>query len=106
MQTNYVNQFNNCLEWLCIDDKPNTVTHVQTNAFELRQLLTELGCYSHIERRVVVDRLYKQQNTALFVLIALCYAKADVVHCLAPVSSVTQMMIDWLLSPYEAANSC
>ena len=105
MQTDFVTyQFNNLLEWLCIDDKPSA-TQCEASAKELRQLIVELGRYTHIERRVVVNRLYQQQNTALLALIALCYVRANNVHCVAPVGSVTQLLVKWLLSPYEA-KSC
>jgi hypothetical protein len=105
MQTEFATyQFNNLLEWLCIDDKPCAAVYC-ASAKELRQLIVELGSYTHIERRVMVNRLYQQQNTALLALIALCYVRANYVHCVAPVSSVTQLLVKWLLSPYEA-KSC
>ncbi|WP_440053349.1 hypothetical protein ACSLBF_10410 [Pseudoalteromonas sp. T1lg65] len=106
MQTDFViYQFNNLLEWLCINDKPCPALYY-ASAKELRQLIAELGSYTHIERRVVVHRMYQQQNTALLALIALCYARANYVHCEAPVRSVTELVISWLLSPYEAKSCC
>ncbi|WP_138552765.1 hypothetical protein [Pseudoalteromonas rubra] len=104
MQTSFHNhQFNNLLEWLCVDDKP--VQHIKpVSAQALRTLLLALGQYRHIERRVFVNRLYQQQNAALLALIALCYVKRDQLHGVAPVRSVTQLLISWLLSPYEASS--
>ncbi|WP_138561803.1 hypothetical protein [Pseudoalteromonas phenolica] len=106
MQTNYMTyQFNNCLEWLCIQHLPNVSNAQTAHAAELRALIVELGSYSRIERQVRVNSLYQQQNMALLALIALCYAKAaSFHHCFAPVSSVTDLIINWLLSPYEANN--
>ena len=103
MQTYTVN---NILIWLCIDDK--AIQHTPftlCSAVALKQLIIDLSRKRYMQRRIAVRTLYKQRSNQLLTLMWLCeQRRAHFSHNSDPVGSMVDLVINWLLRPYEASN--